>query len=85
MTRRNGTGPKVVAAAVLLLLVIYAIYAHNDVQNKLRTSEEKTERLRQQYDSLSAQLQGMHLSHPQAEPMNQCDLTLRIPRNSLIK
>jgi len=75
MNRRNGAGPKLVGAAVVIVILIYGLYSHNDVQSKLRTAEEKTERLRQQYDSLSAQLQVVYEHKSRLEKSLQTEKT----------
>ena len=39
-------------------LLVYALYSYHDIHTRLKRSEEKGDRLHQQHDSLSAQLQG---------------------------
>ncbi len=59
MMRRNTAGIKlflIVAAGVLML---YGLYSFHELHTKLKSTEEKADRLRQQHDSLSAQLQGL--------------------------
>ena len=63
MTRRGGMGLKVVGSVAAGLILIYGLYSYHDVQTRLKRSEEKGERLRQQHDSLSAQLQGKYLKN----------------------
>ena len=58
MTRRNGVGLKVVLTVAAGLFVIYCLYSYHEIHTRLKKSDEKGERLRQQHDSLSAQLQG---------------------------
>ena len=58
MSRRSGTSLQVLLATAVVGLFVYGLYSHHDIQTRLKKSDEKGERLRQQHDSLSAQLQG---------------------------
>jgi len=42
------------------LILIYSLYCYQEVNTKLRRSEEKADRIKQQHDSLSAQLQVVY-------------------------
>ena len=60
MTRRGGPGVQALAVAAVLGLCFYGMYSHHQVSSKLKRSEEKSDNLKQQHDSLAAQLQGDH-------------------------
>ena len=59
MTRRGGPSAKYVAIVVVFFLCLYGFYCFHNVYTRLKNAEEKTTRLGQQHDSVSAQLQGM--------------------------
>ena len=58
MTRRSGVGMKVILTVAICLFAVYCLYSYHEVHTRLKRSDEKAERLKQQHDSLSAQLQG---------------------------
>jgi len=58
MSRRSPSGIQAISIAVVVAIVLFGIYSYNDLHGRLRRSEEKGERLKQQQDSVSAQLQG---------------------------
>ena len=58
MTRRNGVGLKVILTVAICLFVVYCLYSYHEIHTRLKRTEERGERLKQQHDSLSAQLQG---------------------------
>ncbi len=58
MMRRGNNTVRTVAVCVTVLLFLYGLYAYHDLHTQLNKSEEKAEKLRQQHDSLSAQIQG---------------------------
>ena len=57
MARKNET-VKAISFAIFLAVVITTLYYFNGVNNRLRKSEERGERLIQHHDSLAAQVQG---------------------------
>ena len=63
MTRRGGTTVQAIGLVAVIGLFVYGFYSYGELQTKLRRAEEKGERLRQQHDSLSAQLQGLSLAN----------------------
>lgn len=58
MTRRGGPGVQVLALVAVAGLSIYGFYSYHTVSSRLKRSEEKNVNLKQQHDSISAQLQG---------------------------
>jgi uncharacterized ion transporter superfamily protein YfcC len=58
MHRREGSVVRVVIFISVAICFVYGVYLYHDVQTRLKKSDEKSERLRQQHDSVSAQLQG---------------------------
>ena len=59
MQRRNSSTLRYVLFIAIGGMFIYGIYLYSSVQTKARNFEEKAEKYRQQYDSASAQLQGI--------------------------
>ncbi|KAK3105364.1 hypothetical protein FSP39_023523 [Pinctada imbricata] len=57
MTRRNGSVIKYIVFIVLFLGVVYFIYMHNKVNEKLKDTERTAERYRREQESCSSQLQ----------------------------
>ena len=58
MSRRNSPGVQAVVILGVVFLFLYGYYSYHQVQTRLKRSDEKAERLKQQQDSVSAQLQG---------------------------
>ena len=58
MTRRSSPGIKAFGLVAVVGLFIFGMYSYHDLHTRQRRSEEKADRLRQQHDSISAQLQG---------------------------
>jgi len=62
MMRRSNNTVRTVAIVVAAGLFLYGLYAYHDLHTRHKRSVEKADRLRQQHDSLSAQLQGCLIS-----------------------
>ena len=60
MSRRGGPGLQVLIGVVVVGLFLYGFYSYHEVQSRLRTMEEKADRLKVEHESVSAQLQGRH-------------------------
>ena len=58
MSRRKGLGFNMVIVVVCGFIVIFGIYSYHDLHTRLRKAEEVEVRLRQEHESVSAQLQG---------------------------
>ena len=58
MSRRKGLGYNMVIVVVCGFIVIFGIYSYHDLHTRLRKAEEVEVRLRQEHESVSAQLQG---------------------------
>ena len=58
MSRRNGLGFNMIVVVICGFIVIFGIYSYHDLHTRLRKGDEVAERLRQQHESVSAQLQG---------------------------
>ncbi|KAK2158641.1 hypothetical protein LSH36_166g03025 [Paralvinella palmiformis] len=60
MMRRSNNTVRTVAIVVAAGLFLYGLYAYHDLHTRHKRSVEKADRLRQQHDSLSAQLQVVY-------------------------
>ena len=58
MSRRGGPGVQVLAVVAVVGLFMYGFYSYHQLNTHFRKTEEKADHLRQQHDSISAQLQG---------------------------
>ncbi len=59
MGRRSSAGLQALALAGIVGLFLFGVYSYNDVQGRLKQTLEKAERLEQQQESVSSQLQGI--------------------------
>jgi len=60
MGRRGSLGIQALLVIGVISLFLFGLYSYNDVQERLKRSDEKSERLKQQEDSVSAQLQVVY-------------------------
>ena len=59
MTRSKNAALKYTAYVACVIVLGYGLLAYHNVSSQLSESETKIQRQNQQYDSISAQLQGM--------------------------
>ena len=59
MSRHQGQKLKVIIFVGVFVILLYGVYLYHDVHSKLIRSEERGDRMKQQHDSLAAQLQGL--------------------------
>ena len=62
MTRRSSSATKAIGLVGGLGLFIFAVYSYHNLNLEIKKTSDKADRLRQQHDSLSAQLQGTKLN-----------------------
>ncbi|KAI0214973.1 hypothetical protein LSAT2_032984 [Lamellibrachia satsuma] len=79
MSRRNGLGFNMVVVVVCGFIVIFGIYSYHDLHTRLRKGEEIADRLRQQHESVSAQLQVVY------EHKSRLDNSLKLEKKNHLK
>lgn len=62
MTRRTGGMIKYIAAGFAVLACLYGLFCYHELNTRLRSADEKVDRLRTQHESVSAQLQGKRVN-----------------------